>query len=353
MSYILLPPQGSAYWADPVANLVDLPLTDPIYTVREVKATLSIYVWTGVAWIPVGAGLAPSAITDTNSVDLTVTAGVLSADVRLSTDLADAGYVLSEVAIRSGASKGLRVQLANSLIRGLLSGTNLITYTAGTGVIDLTAATIRALLSGTSPILYDNATGIISIQVATGAQNGYLSSTDWNTFNNKEPAISSGTTAQYWRGDKTFQTLQVSAMTAVTDGSAAAVGKIGEILTASQASNTTTGVGSTGTYGSVVSLALTAGVWRVHGTAGFNENGAVLTTALECGISASATGVAISEFNTTINPYLISSTSDALFSTPMVDVNIASPTTYYLNSKFTYTSGTPRHRGKITAIRIR
>lgn len=40
-------------------------------------------------------------------------------------------------------------------------------------------------LSGTSPIIYNNGTGAISIQVANTSQNGYLSSTDWNTFNGK------------------------------------------------------------------------------------------------------------------------------------------------------------------------
>jgi len=37
-----------------------------------------------------------------------------------------------------------------------------------------------------------------------------LSSADWTTFNNKENAITAGTTAQYFRGDKTFQTLNTS-----------------------------------------------------------------------------------------------------------------------------------------------
>jgi hypothetical protein len=62
-----------------------------------------------------------------------------------------------------------------------------------------------------SPILSSGgATPNISIPVATSSVNGYLSSTDWSTFNSKEPAISSGTTLQYWRGDKSFQTLNTS-----------------------------------------------------------------------------------------------------------------------------------------------
>ena len=45
-----------------------------------------------------------------------------------------------------------------------------------------------ASLSGTAPIVYSNTTGAISITQAGTASNGYLSSTDWNTFNNKQPS---------------------------------------------------------------------------------------------------------------------------------------------------------------------
>lgn len=44
-------------------------------------------------------------------------------------------------------------------------------------------------LSATSPLSYNNTTGQFSIQVATGSQDGYLSSANWTTFNNKQNAI--------------------------------------------------------------------------------------------------------------------------------------------------------------------
>jgi redox-sensitive bicupin YhaK (pirin superfamily) len=47
----------------------------------------------------------------------------------------------------------------------------------------------------------------LSLGLASSSANGALSSTDWTTFNSKENAITAGTTAQYFRGDKTFQTL--------------------------------------------------------------------------------------------------------------------------------------------------
>ena len=76
---------------------------------------------------------------------------------------------------------------------------NIPTYTlAGLGGISLTG------LSASSPLLYDNTTGNFSIQVANASQNGYLSSTDWSTFNSKQAALNgtgfvkiSGTTISY------------------------------------------------------------------------------------------------------------------------------------------------------------
>jgi len=57
---------------------------------------------------------------------------------------------------------------------------NIPNYTlAGLGGIGLTA------LSATSPLSYNNATGVFGITQASTSTNGYLSSTDWNTFNNK------------------------------------------------------------------------------------------------------------------------------------------------------------------------
>lgn len=45
-------------------------------------------------------------------------------------------------------------------------------------------------VSGTSPISVANGTSspVVSISQASGSQSGYLSSSDWAAFNNKQPA---------------------------------------------------------------------------------------------------------------------------------------------------------------------
>jgi len=74
-----------------------------------------------------------------------------------------------------------------------------ITIPVGTGTVTAVTATSPLFSSG-------GTTPNITIQQASGSQAGYLSSTNWTTFNSKEPAITAGTTSQYWRGDKTWQT---------------------------------------------------------------------------------------------------------------------------------------------------
>lgn len=54
----------------------------------------------------------------------------------------------------------------------------------------------------------------LSITQATTSTDGYLSSTNWNTFNGKEPAIVAPyTTGRYWNGFKSFVTLNSDSIT--------------------------------------------------------------------------------------------------------------------------------------------
>ena len=54
-------------------------------------------------------------------------------------------------------------------------------------------------LSATSPLSYNSSTGVFSIQQANASQNGYLSSTDWSTFNGKlgSTSLSAGAGISY------------------------------------------------------------------------------------------------------------------------------------------------------------
>ncbi|MDB5189452.1 MAG: uncharacterized protein JWL82_409, partial [Parcubacteria group bacterium] len=62
---------------------------------------------------------------------------------------------------------------------------------------------LRALLSASSPLAYDNTSGAFSLAQASASANGYLSSTDWTTFNGKFAT----TSTNYYLSTKTTDSL--------------------------------------------------------------------------------------------------------------------------------------------------
>jgi Chaperone of endosialidase len=75
---------------------------------------------------------------------------------------------------------------ASSLIK---TGGTSSQFLKADGSVDSSSYIILASLSATSPLSYNNTTGAFSIQVANTSQSGYLSSTDWNTFNSKQSTL--------------------------------------------------------------------------------------------------------------------------------------------------------------------
>jgi hypothetical protein len=118
----------------------------------------------------------------------------------------------------SGARASLGVTAANILpsytgnalaTLRVNAGATDVEWVLGAGQGTVTGVTASSPLSVTgNPSVAPN----ITIPAATSLASGYLTSADWTTFNSREPAISSGTTGQYWRGDKSWQTLDKSAV---------------------------------------------------------------------------------------------------------------------------------------------
>jgi len=105
-----------------------------------------------------------------------------------------------------------------------------LSFTAGSGAYDNTTGVITiptntsqltnganfitlSSLSASSPLAYNSGTGAFSIQVATGSQNGYLSSTDWTTFNGKQNALTLTTTGSSGSATLVGATLNVPTYT--------------------------------------------------------------------------------------------------------------------------------------------
>ena len=88
------------------------------------------------------------------------------------------------------------------------------TFNASSGALNIPeySGEVTAV-TGTAPVISSGGTTpVISMAAATASVNGYLTSTDYTTFNSKEAAVTAGTTAQYYRGDKSFQNLNKAAV---------------------------------------------------------------------------------------------------------------------------------------------
>lgn len=131
--------------------------------------------------------------------------------------------------------------------------------------------------SGTAPISYNSGTNSFQITQANTTTNGFLTSTDWNTFNNKYALPTGGNTTQYIAGDGTLITFPVA-------------GEAGSIVR--QVRNTT---GATITKGTVV---------YINGASG---NKPTIAKAIATGDSTSAQtfGLAQSDISNNSNGYVV------------------------------------------------
>jgi hypothetical protein len=103
-----------------------------------------------------------------------------------------------------GTAIGSGVSSVNGLVGAVVLDTDDIQELVSPTNKWFTDTRARAALSASSPLAYNSGTGVFSIPAATSSQNGYLTSTDWTTFNSKQAALSgtgfvkiSGTTISY------------------------------------------------------------------------------------------------------------------------------------------------------------
>lgn len=140
----------------------------------------------------------------------------------------------------------------------------------------------------------------------------------------------------------------------VTDGSVAAAGYIGQVITSSVAIGSATGL-TTATDKTITSITLTAGDWMVSGNIGFIAAATTVPTKLTASISATNNTQAISPNDggfAQIQATLGTASTNVLTTSPM-RINIASTTTCYLVGTATFTVSTLTAYGSISARRLR
>jgi hypothetical protein len=248
--------------------------------------------------------------------------GVLTAASNTSIGI-DASQIISGTlpVIRGGT--GQSTYTDGQLLIGNSTGNTLTkaTLTAGTGISvtngagSITIANTGVLsVSGTAPVVSSGgATPAISMAAANTTTNGYLTSTDWNTFNNKAPATS-GTSILYGNGTGGFSNVTIGSGISFAGGTLSATGSGGTVTSVSGTAPISV---ATGTTTPVISISqattstdgyLSSTDWNT-----FNNKqpaGAYLTAVTAdaplSGAGTSASHLVISQANTTTDGYLSS-----------------------------------------------
>ena len=178
----------------PGTAFVQLPLgttaqrgTPSVGALRYNTDTNFLETYTSAGWgvLPSGSGIATFSAGTTGLTPNTPTAGAIVLGGTL--NVANGGTGLTSTPANGQIDIGNGTGFTRTTLTAG-SGIN-ITNSAGGITIASTATGTVTSVTGTAPIASTGGTTpAISISQATTSTNGYLSSTDWNTFNNKQPA---------------------------------------------------------------------------------------------------------------------------------------------------------------------
>jgi hypothetical protein len=299
-----------------------------------VTADGNLYTWTGSAWLDVGQIVGPQGPTgpqgpqgiqgETGATGATGPQGIQGIQGPKG-DTGDTGPT------GPAGTNGVGVPVGGTAGQ-VLSKINATDY--NTQWITPNAGTVTSV-SGTAPVVSSGGTTpAISMAKATSLVDGYLSATDWTTFNSKQPAgtyaTGTGTASGTNTGDETTATIKtkLGAASTSTDGYLISAdwttfnGKQATLVSGTNIKtiNGTTILGSgditiTGGSGTVTSVSGTGTV------SGISLSGTVTTSGnLTLGGTLSATSSNISDFSTAVDTRIgaasINALSDVVISSP-------------------------------------
>lgn len=180
----------------------------PVVDFKIVGNTLELYYTDEAGTLQLKTIVLPAAgnnnsaisVASTQSISASITAGVITSNVRISaftnnalTVRADGLYVpIPPVSITTQDSSSVTLSFAGNT----LSASSIISPDAGNSLTinnnglfvppsNQSAAQIRTYFSATTPLQYNQATGVSSIPVSTATVDGYIAAVDWIRFNGK------------------------------------------------------------------------------------------------------------------------------------------------------------------------
>lgn len=388
--YVSLPDIAKGY-RGAFATVADFPSSDAVGAVCLSLADQKLYYFDGAAWQPLTAsggitdhgaltGLLDDdhpqyALTDgtrTFTGDVTISGGLTVAGTLTTINSTDLDVADKNITVNKGGND------ASSQGAGLTVDR---TSTKGSFIFDSALASKwKAGLLGAEVQIVD----IASVQTLTNKSiavaSNTISSSAFTTpvygAGGTLGGVSNGSSGQFFKsaggaaspsyanivqadvtGLTTSDTPTFAAVTltnGVTAQAAAGTYGSGFLLQAVTTDNTTfstTNVGATGAYGYAASVTLPAGGWLVFGLVGASVNGAVLTYFIAGGLSDAADGSSLGVNDVSKSPSLISGDDTQFTVMPKVFTSDGTKVVY-LNTLFNYTSGTPKHRGRLLRVRI-
>jgi hypothetical protein len=233
---------------------------NPQGTVTSVSGTATRITSTGGATpvLDLASGVATAGTTGSSSLIPVVTIDTYGRVTGITTAANPQGTVTSvtgtaPVVSSGGATPAISMAAANGTTNGYLTSTDWTTFNnKGSGTVTSVTATSPVTSTG-------GATPVIAMPAATTSVNGYLTSTDWNTFNNKaSTALATATVAGLIElGDNTVQTVASNAVSATASRSyalqvnASGQGVINVPWTDTNSGGTVTSVSGTGTVNGI------------------------------------------------------------------------------------------------------
>ena len=139
-----------------------------------------------------GAAIISSDITDGTLVDADISGSAAIAQSKIANLTTDLSTLSTGV---SGKEPAISAGTTAQYWKGDKSWATLDTLAVPENTnLYYTDTRARAAISGTAPVSYNSGTGAISMASATSVANGYLTSSDWLTFNSKQAAITAAST---------------------------------------------------------------------------------------------------------------------------------------------------------------
>lgn len=268
-----------------------------------------------------------------------LTAGNVTTNANQTGDVSSVGN-----ATTIGANKvtnAMRAQMAAYTIKGNNSGS-----TANETDIDITALTSKA-----SPVSAD----IILIQ-DSAASNAFKRTTVGALASAGSVASIAGNTGAFTLSNGITNStndirLDVGNLPGLSGNTAAAAGKIGELVTSG---SVTTGSLSTGAATNLTSITLTAGDWDISAYVDFNTSGGTSTTDWTAAISATTASFTPLSGTLALHERVSTMADHSFFATfPAAQVLPSTSTTYYLNVQWTGSGTAPTATGILRARRMR